>query len=183
MVATKPVEPREAAPPPPVAPVGAGEIVRILEQGDGNPNAERVVASLREAGVPVSELGGAELIAAALSLINAGDSSAADLVLSFLEKRGSSPAISFLRGEFYYRAANAAAEEKYQEAMVGDTGFWPAFYRISSLAEDGNRTRYEYRLKRALESMEKGAGLGYEIFIGGFSPDYYRRILERKLAE
>jgi chemotaxis protein methyltransferase CheR len=67
--------------------------------------------------------------------------------------------------------------------MVLDGGFWPAYYRVSSLAEEGNRTRYEYRLKKALESMEKGDGKGYEIFIGGFSPDYYRRILERKLAE
>jgi chemotaxis protein methyltransferase CheR len=53
---------------------------------------------------------------------------------------------------------------------------------MSALAEKGNRTRYEYRLKKALESMELGAGRGYEIFIGGFSPDYYRRVLEKKLA-
>jgi hypothetical protein len=33
------------------------------------------------------------------------------------------------------------------------------------------------------ESMEAGADLRYESFIGGFSPDYYRRILERKLTE
>jgi chemotaxis protein methyltransferase CheR len=77
----------------------------------------------------------------------------------------------------------AAAEEKYQEAVAGDHAFWPALYRMSSLAEQGNRTRYVYRLKKALESMERGEGRGYEIFIGGFSPDYYRRILEKKLAE
>ena len=64
-----------------------------------------------------------------------------------------------------------------------DKAFWPALYRLSSLAAGGNRTRYEYRTKKAIESLEQGKGLRYECFIGGFSPDYFRRILERKLTE
>jgi chemotaxis protein methyltransferase CheR len=187
-----PVVPSVAAPPQrmPRKPIDAAEIARILEQGEGGPNAERILAILRaEPGIAEPEI--PALAAAALSLVNRGDLNSAALVLARLEAQGSSPETAFLRGEFYYHQAvsgNAgeaglAAEEKYQEAMVGDGGFWPAYYRVSSLAEDGNRTRYEYRLKKTLESMEKGDGRGYEIFIGGFSPDYYRRILERKLAE
>jgi chemotaxis protein methyltransferase CheR len=115
--------------------------------------------------------------------MGAGDLSSAGLVISSLEKRGSSPVVSFLRGEFYYQGADfSLAEAKYQEAAAAESGFWPALYRAGSLAEGGNATRYRYRLKKALESMEKGAGCGYEVFIGGFSPDYYRRILEKKLA-
>jgi chemotaxis protein methyltransferase CheR len=45
-----------------------------------------------------------------------------------------------------------------------------------------NRTLYEYKLKKAIESIELGKDLHYESFIGGFSPDYFRQILEKKLA-
>jgi chemotaxis protein methyltransferase CheR len=90
--------------------------------------------------------------------------------------------VDFLRGEHYYLTGNTdAAEEKYQEASLKDKAFWPAFYRICSLAAPGNRTRYEYKVKKTLKSMEAGKELHYESFIGGFSPDYYQRILERKL--
>ncbi|MDR1024263.1 MAG: hypothetical protein LBL56_00935 [Treponema sp.] len=159
------------------------EIVRIRGREEGRPNARQVLDFLQtgEGTAP----GSGELAAAALTLLDSADLPSAAAVLSCLEGRGSSPVTSFLRGEFYYHDGGdiAAAEAKYQEAAAGDQAFWPACYRISSLAEEGNRARYEYRLKKALGSMEKGAGRGYEIFIGGFSPDYYRHILERKLAE
>ncbi|MDR1899341.1 MAG: hypothetical protein LBQ55_04975 [Treponema sp.] len=162
-------------------PLALEEIAGILEREDDN--AARVLGGER------AGLSSARLAAAAQSLLNTGDLFSAGLVISSLEERGSSPVASFLRGEFYYHGAanspeaNSAAEAKYQETAAAESSFWPALYRLCSLAEGGNRTRYEYRLKKALESMEKGAGRGYEIFIGGFSLDYYRRILEKKLAE
>jgi chemotaxis protein methyltransferase CheR len=159
------------------------EIVRIRGREEGRPNARQVLDFLRAGAGAVP--GSGELAAAALTLLDSADLPSAAAVLSCLEGRGSSPVTSFLWGEFYYHDGGdtAAAEAKYQEAAAEDQAFWPACYRISSLAEEGNRTRYKYRLKKALESMERGAGRGYEIFIGGFSPDYYRHILERKLAE
>jgi chemotaxis protein methyltransferase CheR len=181
-------------------PAWVARIAQVLEQEEGTPNAERVLGLLRDNGgsgdhesgegppsparPPVPDNG--ELAAAVITLLNGADLLSAGLVLSRLEERGLSPVTSFLRGEFYYHNGEetaSAAEAKYQEAAAGERAFWPAFYRISSLAEKGNRTRYLYRLRKALESMEQGTGRGYEIFIGGFSPDYYRRILEKKLAE
>jgi chemotaxis protein methyltransferase CheR len=161
------------------------EVARLLEHEEGIPNARRVLMGIETA---AADFNGNELAAAVLCLLSTGDFPSAGLVLSCLESRAAFPVVSFLRGEFYYHTkvdgeANTAAEGKYQEAIAGDSSFWPAFYRVSSLAEEGNRIRYEYRLKKALESMGKGSGKGYEIFIGGFSPDYYRRILEKKLAE
>ena len=116
--------------------------------------------------------------------MNSGDLSSAALVISSLEGMGSSPFVSFLRGELYYQGADfSGAEAKYQEAAAAESGFWPALYRAASLAEGGNAARYNYRLKKALEGMEKGAGRGYEVFIGGFSPAYYRRVLEKKVPQ
>jgi chemotaxis protein methyltransferase CheR len=156
------------------------EIAGILEQDEGKANAARVLEAL---GSGKGDLSFAGLAAAALSLMNAGDLPSAARVISSLEERGASPAASFLRGEFHYQGAEfSAAEAKYQEAAAAENGFWPALYRAASLAEGGNATRYHYRLKKALESMERGAGRGYEVFIGGFSLDYYRRILEKKQA-
>ncbi|MDR2747049.1 MAG: hypothetical protein LBB77_06325 [Treponema sp.] len=177
--------PMSAAVPAPAAPKtrrpafreDIPEIALIMEQDEGKANAARVLEAKD------GELNFACLAAAALSLMNAGDLSSAGLVISSLERMGSSPVVSFLRGECYYQGADfSGAEEKYQEAAVVENGFWPALYRAASLAEGGNVTRYRYRLKKALESIEKSADRGYEVFIGGFSPDYYRRILEKKLA-
>jgi chemotaxis protein methyltransferase CheR len=178
----RPAAPAEIAPAKIVPPETAAlipEIAGILEQDEGRAQAARVLGLL-ESGE--GNLGFAGLAAAALSLMNGGDLSSAGLVISSLEKRGASPVVSFLRGEFYYQGEEfSSAEAKYQEAAAAESGFWPALYRSASLAEGGNATRYQYRLKKALESMERGAGRGYEVFIGGFSPDYYRRILEKKL--
>jgi chemotaxis protein methyltransferase CheR len=178
----RPAAPVKIAPAKIVPPETAAlipEIAGILEQDEGRAQAVRVLGFL-ESGE--GDLGFAGLAAAALSLMNGGDLSSAGMVISSLEGRGASPVVSFLRGEFYYQGEEfSSAEAKYQEAAAAENGFWPALYRSASLAEGGNATRYQYRLKKALESMERGAGRGYEVFIGGFSPDYYRRILEKKL--
>jgi chemotaxis protein methyltransferase CheR len=125
-----------------------------------------------------------ELIAAAVIFLGAEDFVPAARMISILEEKNNSAAASFLRGEYYYLTKDTkTAEEKYLEASLKDKAFWPAFYRLSSLAAGGNRTRYEYKIRKALKSMEAGKEYQYETLIGGFSPDYYRRILERKLTE
>jgi chemotaxis protein methyltransferase CheR len=156
-------------------------IAAILDHDEGRPNARKVLEALKAA--TSDSLTGNELIAAAIHFLGARDFGAADLVLSCLGKEAPSVFIDFLRGEYHYRGNNAEeAETKYKEAAGKDKAFWPAFYRISSLAAEGNRVLYEHKIKKALESIELGKDLRYESFIGGFSPDYYRQILERKLA-
>jgi chemotaxis protein methyltransferase CheR len=158
-------------------------VAALLEQGEGRPNAEKAAEWLEKGGEAPGP-GENALIAAAVTFLGAEEWENAEAVLSFLEKTSHSAAVSFLRGEYCYLTRDAgSAEEKYQEAALMDKAFWPAFYRICSFATEGNRTRYEYRIKKTLESMEAGKDLRYESFIGGFSPDYYRRILERKSGE
>jgi chemotaxis protein methyltransferase CheR len=159
------------------------EISALLENQDGQPNA-RKAADVLEAEETADTLKESELIAAAVTFLGAEDFGPAEKVIASLERISGAAAVSFLRAEYCYLGNNMkAAEEKYQEASLADKAFWPAFYRLSSLAAEGNRTRYEYRIKKAVESMEVGKDRHYEIFIGGFSPDYYRHILERKLIE
>jgi len=95
-----------------------------------------------------------------------------------------------LRGEYYFLQSNDKEAVRYfEEAIAKDKLFWPAFYRIANLAAEGNRARYEYKIKKAIESielsqsLETGKAHKYECFIGGFSPDYFLRILEKKLTE
>jgi chemotaxis protein methyltransferase CheR len=116
--------------------------------------------------------------------LSAQNFEAAAPVLAWLEQRSSGAVTRFLRGEYHFlQGAATEAEQCYEEAAGKDRAFWPAFYRLSVLAAGGNRTRYEYKLKKAGESLELGRDLHYECFMGGFSPDYFRRILERKAAE
>jgi chemotaxis protein methyltransferase CheR len=158
-------------------------ITALLENGEGRPNARKAEGLLRDAEGAAQTLTESELIAAAITFLGAEEFESAEKAVSSLEESSNSAAVSFLRGEYHYLTGNAgAAEEKYREASLKDRAFWPAFYRICSLAALGNRTRYEYKAKKTLESMEAGKDVHYESFIGGFSPDYYRRILERKLS-
>jgi chemotaxis protein methyltransferase CheR len=156
-------------------------IAAILDHEEGAPNARKILETLgtgEEKSLSVNEL-----VAAAIHFLGGGDFSAADAVLFRLEKIDRSAFIDFLRGEFHYLGSKTEeAEAKFKEAAGADKAFWPAFYRMSSLADKNNRTLYEYKIKNALESIELGKDLHYESFIGGFSPDYYRQILEKKLA-
>jgi chemotaxis protein methyltransferase CheR len=160
-------------------PADMREISALLEQEESRSNALSIAERLGQDGgsekVTVSEL-----IAAAVTLLGVEDFAPADRVISVLEETNNSAAASFLRGEYHYLNNDAeTAEEKYQEASLKDKAFWPAFYRLSSLAARGNRTRYEYKIRKALESMDCGEEYHYETLIGGFSPDYYRHILEK----
>jgi chemotaxis protein methyltransferase CheR len=79
---------------------------------------------------------------------------------------------------------NTDAEKFYNEAVTKDRFFWPAFYRIAALASEGNHKRYEYKIKKTIESIQLSQDHenNYECFIGGFSCDYFLKILEKKLA-
>jgi chemotaxis protein methyltransferase CheR len=156
-------------------------VASLLIEDEGRPNALKVLSLLAESRAERSLPH--ELAAAAVSLLATGDRAYADQVISAFEAESSSAAAHFLRGEYHYLAEQyGEAETAFQDAAGRDRAFWPALYRLSSLAQEGNRTRYEYRIKKALESLNRGGELLYEIFIGGFSPDYYRHILENRLA-
>ncbi|MDR1317301.1 MAG: chemotaxis protein CheR [Spirochaetales bacterium] len=168
-------------------PVEARAVETLLEGEEGL--AEKVLASLREAAAGAENGGAARgpsvngLAAAVIAFLGAEDTGAADTALAALEEKSGCAATAFLRGEYHYhRGESGAAEASYQEAAGRDSAFWPAFYRLSFLAAGSNQTRGEYKIRKALESIGKGENLHYEVFIGGFSPDYYRRILERKAA-
>ena len=164
-------------------PVDAAEAAAILEKEEGAANAKKTLAALA-GGEDGAALSGSALAAAVTSFLNRGDFASASLALSRLEKNNAGAVTKFLRGEYNFLSGGAEeAEKNYEEAASIDKAFWPALYRLSSLAAQGNRTRYEYKTKKAIESLEQGKALQYECFIGGFSPDYFRRILERKLTE
>ena len=168
-------------------PVNCAEIEGILKTNEGKSNAENVIASL-EGGIS-SSLSASDLAACAVYLLNTQDYGRAEHVISCLEKYNSGTFTHFLRGELYFmRGVGDEAEKYYQEAAVGNRLFWPAFYRIAVLAAEGNRTRYEYKIKKAIESIGLSQGsrqdkeFNYECFMGGFSSDYFLRILEKKLT-
>jgi chemotaxis protein methyltransferase CheR len=180
---------RESVKPVPLKKTGividCKEVASILETQDGNLNAKKVLETLsgESRDAETDSLSGAQLAASVTVFLSAQDFSSADLVLSALEKNDSTAVTLFLRGEYNFLTGNAAeAEKKFGEAAGKDKAFWPAFYRLSSIAAQGNRTRYEYRIKKACESLELGKEMRYECFLGGFSPDYFHRILEKKLT-
>jgi chemotaxis protein methyltransferase CheR len=159
------------------------EAARILEKEEGQENARQVLSMIETAGGGTISVSGGALAAAAASYLGAEDFDSAGLVLSYLEHYNSGAVIKFLRGEYHFLRGNAPeAEKNFEEAAAADKAFWPALYRISSLAAQGNRTRYEYKIKKARESLELGKALHYECFLGGFSPDYFRGILDKKLT-
>ena len=168
-------------------PVNCAEIADLLKVQEGKLNAQNVLDKLADQ--KTDSLSGSRLAASAAYYLQIQDFVNADLVLTHLEKHNTGTFTKFLRGEYFFLRGNAEdAEKNYQEAAVKDKFFWPAFYRIAVLSADGNLTRYEYKIKKTIESIElsqslDGKELNYECFMGGFSPDYFRRILEKKLTE
>ena len=169
------------------ASVDCAKIAAILETEEGQPNAKRALEILKgekkdQDGESSSSLSGSELAASVVFFLGVQDFDSADLVLSQLEKCNNEALTLYLRGEYHLLKGNTKTAENYYENAAGkEKAFWPAFYRIASLAADGNLTRYEYRIKKTYESIELGAMHRYECLLGGFSPDYFRRILDRKL--
>ncbi|MDR2402849.1 MAG: chemotaxis protein CheR [Spirochaetaceae bacterium] len=154
----------------------------------GHPIAEKVPELLGETADGTDTLSGNDLFAAVIYLLGQEEFTQADKLLSFIEKypdhqSGSSAFTSFLRGEFhYFNNRRKDAESSYKEAASKNETFWPAFYRLSSLAAEGNPVQYAYKTRKALESIDRGRDQRFEVFIGGFSPDYYRQTLEKRLG-
>jgi chemotaxis protein methyltransferase CheR len=167
--------------------VSCAEITEILKIEDGKPNAEKTFYALTNENL--SALSGSALAASAIYFLNAQDLDKADAIISYLEKNNTGAFTKYLRGEHYFHNDNLQEAEKYYvESSVKDKYFWPSFYRIAVIASEGNPTRYEYKIKKTIESIELLQNLepdserNYECFMGGFSPDYFLRILEKKLS-
>lgn len=165
-------------------PVNYPEISDILKNEEGKENGDYILDMVSTGNT--ASIRGSELAAAVIYFLNNQDFDHAEKILSFLEKHNKSACTKFLRGELHFLLGNfEQAEQHYQEASVKDKYFWPAFYRISIICSGGNRTRYEYKIKKAIESIElshnnrQSKESNYEFFLGGFSPDYFLRILEK----
>ena len=165
-------------------PVNFREVMVILGNEEGQPNAKKTLETLineKNGSTNPESISGAELAASAVYFLNAQDFNSADSVLLHFEKSNNGAPVLFLRGEYHLLKGNTKeAELNFEHAAGKDRAFWPALYRIASLAAEGNRTRYEYKIKKACESLELGKELHYECFMGGFSPDYFKRILTQK---
>jgi len=167
--------------------VCCSEISALLETEDGKQNAQNVYNLLENDNL--SSVSGSSLGAASLYYLHVQDYDRADKIIACLEKKNTGAFTRFLRGEYLFLLSkNEEAEKFFHEASVKDRYFWPAFYRIAVLSADGNKTRYEYKIKKTIESIESmlklntDGSLNYECFLGGFSPDYFIRILEKKLT-
>ena len=183
---SRPVEPGQAKPTQVELAIHCVEVAAIMETEEGRPNAMKTLEAvageknvLGSAGI----LSGSELAASVTFFLSVQDHVNACLVLSYLEKRNSGPLPPFLRGEYHMQRDNTVeARQCFEQAAGREKAFWPAFYRLVSLAAGETPDRHEYKIRKARESIELGRALSYECFLGGFSPDYFQRILERKLA-
>jgi len=176
--------------------VNCCEIADILKIDEGKTNAQKVLdiiinKSYTETIFFDETINGSNIAAAVSCFLNTKDFNNANLILNYLEKYNSGAITAFLRAEYYYlRSEIEKAENLYQEVSVKNKYFWPAFYRIAIIASNGNITRFEYKIKKTIECIEllqkdmiSNVNQNYECFMGGFSPDYFRRILEKKLSE
>ena len=168
-------------------PIDCGKTASILETEEGKPNAEKTLKILSDSETAAS-VSGSELAASVMYFLGVQDFNSADSVLTYLEKCNNGAVTMFLRGEYHLLQGSAkVAENFFEHAARKEKAFWPAFYRIVALAAEGNPTRYEYRIKKAIESLElsqnpeTGRELHYECFLGGFSPDYFQRVLNQRL--
>ncbi|MCL2193180.1 MAG: chemotaxis protein CheR [Treponema sp.] len=182
----KPAPEIVAKPNPVELPIHCGEVATIMETEEGEPNAMKILEAVTgEKNAPANAgdaalFSGSELAASVTFFLAIQDYRNACLVLSYLEKRNNGPLPSFLRGEYHMqRGDTGEARQCFEQAAGKEKAFWPAFYRLVSLTAGD---RCEYKIKKARESIELGRDLRYECFLGGFSPDYFQRILERKLA-
>jgi hypothetical protein len=172
---------KEAPPEKPeefrIDPAVVGEI--LAGEDEAGALSERIWKALEESGGGAFR--GSELAAAALFFLNRGDFTGADRMLCFMEERDGSFFTGFLRGEyFYFQDMFTEAEFHYKISLGKDSGFWPAAYRLSALAS--TEVLQKYRAGQALESLSRTRDLYYEVFIGGFSPDYYLGALLKRNA-
>jgi len=190
----RPVEPEPAKSPPRILPqaelpVHCKEIATIMEAEEGRTNATKTLEAITDGkntlgnDTDTATLSGSELAASVAFFLGAQDYVSADLVLSYLEKRNNGSLPTFLRGEYHIQRGNTKeAKHFFEQVTEKEKAFWPAFYRLVSLADGENPIKREHRIRKACESIELGRYLRYECLLGGFSPDYFQRILERKLT-
>jgi len=167
--------------------INLSEITSILKFEEGKQNAENILRMLDN--INLDSISGSCLVAAVLYYLHIQHFDNANSILNQLEKSNSDAYTKFLRGEYYFMLQQEEeALNCFQEAAAKDKLFWPAFYRIVSLSAEGNRTSYEYKIKKAIESIDLSqtgkpdSEHNYECFMGGFSADYFLRILRKKLA-
>ena len=163
------------------------ETAEILKINEKEQDENNIIKMLSERETEVSSLSGSQITAYAIYLLNTENFEEADKIISIIEENYSGSFVFFLRGEYFFlRGSSKEAEKYYEDASAKDKYFWPAFYRIQGLAAKGNKTRYKYKIRKAIESIELvkffegGENHNYECFMGGFSPDYFLRILEKK---
>ena len=166
--------------------ISLSEINGIIKLEEGKQNAENVLEMLSKGNTDL--FSGSCLAASVLYYLHIQYFDIANRILTLLEKSNSGAFTKFLRGEYYFMLKQGEeALNFFQEAAAKDKFFWPAYYRIVSLSAESNRTSYEYKIKKAIESIElsqtdnQSRENNYECFMGGFSPDYFLRILKKKL--
>ena len=175
---TKPYTPKQTN-----LPVDCMEICSLLEDEEGQPNAKTMLFNILS-GSNDESISGSSLAASVIFFLNIQDFDSANFVLSYMEKYNHESAALFLRGEYHLLKGNIKeAEDFFGQAAGKDSSFWPALYRAATLAVDGNQTRYKYKIVKACESIELGKNRHYECFMGGFSPDYFYRILNRRIPD
>ncbi|MDR2598074.1 MAG: chemotaxis protein CheR [Treponema sp.] len=167
--------------------INLNEINVIIKHEEGKQNAENVLDTLNNG--DTNSISGSCFAAAALYYLHNQYFDIANMILTLLEKSNSGAYTKFLRGEYYFMLKQGEeALNCFHEAAVKNKFFWPAYYRIVSLSAESNRTSYEYKIKKAIESIELSQTDkqinkdNYECFMGGFSPDYFLRILKKKLT-
>ncbi|MDR2543272.1 MAG: hypothetical protein LBC80_07475 [Treponema sp.] len=182
---TKPFLPKSFLTKRTELPINCREIKAIFDIEEGQPNAKKILENIADtqSGLDSPPISGSDLAAAAAYFLSAGDFNSADLALLYLEKTNACAHVLFLRGEYHLlRGSMDKAKDCFENAAGKDRAFWPAFYRIASSAAEENPARYEYKIKKASESIQQGRDFHYECFMGGFSPDYFERILTKKLS-
>jgi chemotaxis protein methyltransferase CheR len=170
-----------AGPPAFALNLDVSEVVRII--ADEEESARISCAILEALEDPHGGTGlvarGNELAASVLFLLSRGDFDGAGSILDFIESRNPPAPVDFLRGEYFYlQDMFTEAEFHYKVSSGKNNAFWPAFYRLCSLASE--EVLHKHRVQRTLESLSRGKDFQYEVFIGGFSPDYYRGALMKQ---
>ena len=161
-------------------------VAGFLEAEEGQTNAVKTVDTIRSRTVSGAvQVSGSELAAAAVYFLGRQNYNEADLVLSYMETHGSGSGVLFLRGEYHLlKDSESEARRCFEQAAGKEKAFWPALYRLATLSSTEENGRWhEQKLRTACESLLLGRDLKYECFMGGFSPDYFRRILERRLSK
>ena len=130
----------------------------------------------------LDDVDGNELVVSVLHLLKQGDFSGAGNLLDYMETQDDSAITPFLRGEYFFlQNLFTEAELYYRISFIKNSAFWPAGYRLCSLSSADEVKKL--RAEKTLEGLNRGRDFQYEVFIGGFSPDYYSgTLLKQKVS-